>query len=358
MGPTGRNGRAGQAFCRGEAAGDVTGRDRVSKAPAGHADSLQEAALEAAGIGLCELDLASGVVVSRSASCDRLFGLATPQPSLDLATMRAHLAADDRPAFDDALERAREGGELRFEGRVGEAGTGEVRWIRMVGRAAPGQGGPPARVAVVIQDATPEKQREAREKLLLAELQHRVRNTLAMVRAIARRTADTSGDFEDFLAHLSGRIGALARVQGMATRWPWAGVALTELVTEELRAYLAKEGEQVRIAGPQISLPLRMGELLGLALHELAANAIEHGALSSPAGRIEVRWRLEEVNGTPHLLLDWQEQGVKLQPGEERSFGFGRELIERALAHELDAVTVLEFHEQGVHCAIDVPLMG
>src|SRR3712207_5418388 len=124
--------------------------------------------------------------------------------------------------------------------------------------------------------------------MLLAELQHRVRNTLAVVRSIARRTGETSTTVEDYAMHLDGRLNAFARTQALVTRDPEAGVDLEYLVADELLAYHAKEADQVRISGPPIRLQPKAAETLGLAVHELATNAVKHGALRARQGRVEV----------------------------------------------------------------------
>ena len=197
---------------------------------------------------------------------------------------------------------------------------------------------------------------EAKAKLLLAELQHRVRNTLAVVRSIARRTAATSKTVEDYGMHLEGRIDAFARVQAAVTRNPAGGVDLEHLVAEELLAYKAHEGKQVvSIKGPKIALQAKAAETLGLAIHELATNSIKHGALSAPGGHVKVAWSLERANGQPRLEFEWWETGVDLSGRTPRRKGFGSELLERTLAYELGAETKLAFEPEGLHCSIVLP---
>lgn len=201
------------------------------------------------------------------------------------------------------------------------------------------------------------RESEAKAKLFLAELQHRVRNTLAVVRSIARRTAATSETVEDYAMHLEGRIDAFARVQAAVTRNPTSGIDLEGLVAAELLAYGAHEGKQVvSIKGPGISLRPKAAETLGLALHELATNAVKHGALSAERGRVEVAWRLDESAGQPRLVLDWSETGVDLSNEKPRRRGFGTELLERTLDYELGAETRLAFEPHGLQCTITVPL--
>jgi two-component system CheB/CheR fusion protein len=201
------------------------------------------------------------------------------------------------------------------------------------------------------------RESEAKGKLFLAELQHRVRNTLAVVRSIARRTAATSETVEDYAMHLEGRIDAFARVQAAVTRNPIGGIDLESLVAAELLAYGAHEGKQVvSIKGPNTSLQPKAAETLGLAIHELATNAVKHGALSAERGRVEVAWRFGEADGEARLVFDWNETGVKLSTNGPRRQGFGTELLERTLAYELGAVTKLAFEPRGLRCTISLPV--
>ncbi|MGE7419023.1 sensor histidine kinase [Methylobacterium tarhaniae] len=196
---------------------------------------------------------------------------------------------------------------------------------------------------------------EARAHLLLAELQHRVRNTLAVVRSIARRSAETSATVADYAMHLDGRLTAFARAQVMVTRDPAAGIDLEALVAEELRAYQVGDGRQVRIEGPPVRLQPKVAEMLGLAIHELATNAIRHGALGQGRGRVQVSWRAEPGAEEPRLVLRWVETGVPLPSGPPQR-GFGFDLLERMLPYELGGQTKLTLVQGGLLCTITVPL--
>ncbi|WP_376091679.1 CheR family methyltransferase [Roseomonas sp. CCTCC AB2023176] len=215
------------------------------------------------------------------------------------------------------------------------------------------------------QDVTERREREealraseGHAKLLLAELQHRVRNTLAVIRSIARRTAETSGSVEEYASHLDGRIEAFARVQAAVTRDPSSGVDLEHLVAAELLAHAAREGEQVkRIGGPEVRLQPKAAETMALALHELAVNAVKHGALGAPGGQVEVTWRAEEAaEGGQRLLFEWVETGAQIPEGEPSRRGFGTELLERVLAFELNAQATSRFERDGLRCTILLPL--
>jgi two-component sensor histidine kinase len=198
---------------------------------------------------------------------------------------------------------------------------------------------------------------ETRAKSLSAELQHRVRNTLAVVRAIARKTSETSTSAEASAMHLDARLSAFARVQAAVIRNPGVGVDLELLIAEELHAAGAAEGEQVRpLAGPKVRLQPKAAETLALAVHELATNALKYGALSAGRGRVVVEWRIEPAV-EPRLVLEWTETGVGM-PERPMRRGFGAEMIERTLPYDLGGEASLHFEPCGVRCRIAVPLTG
>ena len=197
----------------------------------------------------------------------------------------------------------------------------------------------------------------ARLRAQLAATQHRVRNTLAVIRSIARRSAEATHSVEDYAMHLDGRIGAFARVQGALLRDPDAGMALDALISDTMLLALAREGERWTLSGPAVTLKAKAAELIGLALHELATNAVKFGALSWPRGRIAVSWHLAE-NGAgddARLMVTWTEIGAP-EPTVAARHGFGLETLQRTLSFELGAVTTLDFTADGVICRIGLPL--
>lgn len=212
-----------------------------------------------------------------------------------------------------------------------------------------------AGVVMTFIDVTAITRAEERQRLLLSELQHRVRNTLGVVRSIARRSAQTSATVDDYAAHLDGRLGALARTQAAVTRDPEAGVDLEYLLADELMAYIAREGEQVRISGPSLRLQPKAAETLSLAIHELATNAVKYGALSHPNGRVHISWRLDDTVDPSELVFDWREKGgPHVKPSQRK--GFGTEVLERTLAFELKGRTSLTFNPAGLQFQIALPL--
>jgi two-component system CheB/CheR fusion protein len=200
------------------------------------------------------------------------------------------------------------------------------------------------------------RQLQRHQQVLLAELQHRVRNTLGVIRSIARRTAATSESVDDMSMHLEGRIGAFSRVQAVVTRNPEAGIDLAAMIEDELLAHAAREGEALVIDGPDVCLKPRPAETISLAIHELATNAVKYGALSAEGGRIAVRWERARPDGLELLKLVWEENGVEGTPSEPRRQGFGLELLQRTLPYELAAETRVDFRPEGLRFSMAVPL--
>jgi PAS domain S-box-containing protein len=238
-------------------------------------------------------------------------------------------------------------------------GTFEERWWKPANSPVLDANGNVVAIIHHVADVTAEhravqalRKSERHAQVLLAELQHRVRNTLAIVRSIARRTAASTSSAEDMLAHFQGRLDAFSRVQAILTRNPDARVDLASLIKDELVAHATHEGDQVRLEGPPIALDAKMAERMSLAIHELTTNAVKHGALTSNRGRIEIRWSSDGSQ----LQLTWTECGLDLDrevPGRE---GFGMELLRRSLPYDLDGETEVELKRTGLEFRLRMPL--
>ena len=210
--------------------------------------------------------------------------------------------------------------------------------------------------AAVCVDIDALKRAEARQATLLHELQHRVRNILALVRSLVRRTAETGENVADVAELLDGRIGALARTQTLLTRSAGAGVELAVLVREELLAQAA-DNVEVSVQGPPVTLSPKAAETLALAIHELATNAAKYGAIAQ-GGALSVSWMIEAGSDGPDWLsLDWVESGVKTMPAAPRQAGFGTELIERLTPYELLGRGRMELGPDGLVATISFPLV-
>ena len=209
----------------------------------------------------------------------------------------------------------------------------------------------------ILRDRTEARAEEERRGLLLRELDHRVKNTLATVQSIAAQTGrstETTGAFQEAF---QARLMALARSHDMLTSSGWDGAPLSEVAGRALRPYGGAPG-RVAVAGPPVRLAPNAVVTLGLAFHELATNAAKHGALSVPGGSVEVAWVLKRPRGkAPAVEILWRERGgPAVRPPERR--GFGTRLLERGLAQEFGGTVRLDFAPAGVECRIRLPLAG
>jgi len=265
---------------------------------------------------------------------------------------------DDRDRALLAWRRARRTQMFELEYRLHDIDAGRHRWFQA--RATPicDESGEVVEWLGTSTDIDDLKALREHERALRAELQHRVRNTLAVVRSIARRTAASSETVDDFQMHFDGRIGAFARTQWLVAGNPEAEVDLETLVAEELFAHHANEGDQVTIKGPDVRLKPKTANALGLAIHELAVNAVKYGGLSSDRGRVEVVWEIEGTPASPVLALTWTDAAPDRPTSGASRHGFGSEMIERGLVFDLEAATSLTIGPKGVRCEIRLPLFG
>ena len=266
------------------------------------------------------------------------------------------LHPDDREATDAAWAEAGASGrafetDLRLRDR-----QGRYRWFTTRAEAVQEADGAPAKWFGSCTDIHERRRAEDRQRLLLAELQHRVKNILAVVRSLAKRTAESTASLDGFLSHFDGRIGALARTQNILTRTADSSIDLAELIGDEVINHAARDGAQVSLSGPGVRLRQKAAETLGLALHELVTNAIKYGALTGPDGHVAISWHAYGEDGDRRLRFEWRESGVRMVNTDPARRGFGRELIEDGLSYELGATTALEFSPGGVRCVIEIPL--
>jgi two-component sensor histidine kinase len=204
----------------------------------------------------------------------------------------------------------------------------------------------------VAVDITERKANEDQLRLLLRELTHRSKNLLAVIHAIARQTASRTRSVEDFLDRFSARLVAIGASHDLLIADDWHGASLRMLVEQQLGDHAERFGEQIDIEGEDVMLKPEAVQNLGLALHELAANAEKYGSLSDPQGQVSIKWQFcEEAS---KLKLVWEERGgPKVRP-PDRS-GFGRAMIENVVGRALEGDVKLSFPAKGVRCVIEIP---
>lgn len=204
---------------------------------------------------------------------------------------------------------------------------------------------------ILSADVAARRRAEQHQRLLTAELDHRVKNTLAVVQALAAQTARNSGTPEEFRKTLDARLAAMARTHDLLRRGGWEGASLDNVVRETLEPYAGSNGARLKASGPRMQLVPVAATTLTMALHELATNAVRHGALSTADGHVALDWR---VDGTS-IQLRWAETGgPPVEPPTRR--GFGLRLIEQSVAFDLDGTVRFDFAPVGLVCTIDLPL--
>jgi two-component system CheB/CheR fusion protein len=196
--------------------------------------------------------------------------------------------------------------------------------------------------------------------MLIAELEHRTRNLLAVVDALADQTLASCETLADFAVPFRQRLATLSRVQGLLSRAETKPITIGELVELELRSLGAEpNGRRVTVEGPEVALPNRSVQILALGLHELATNARKYGALAAPHGFLRVHWRVTNDDGQRRLAIRWEEDGIasrRTEPTNTDRVGLGRTLIEKSIPFQLDARTRLEIAHDAVRCDIVIAL--
>ncbi len=208
-------------------------------------------------------------------------------------------------------------------------------------------------VSLVARDISARKAAEQKAALLLGELDHRVKNILAIVTAVIAQTLKTTATPVAFAFEVNGRIEAIAKAHNLLTQSGQGEVSLRAILDTELAPYSTSDGHIV-LEGVDIALTPRAGLALAMALHELVSNSVKYGALSASSGKLVIVWRISKTAEAVMLILTWIEAGGPLVTVPTRR-GFGTTLIERALAHELDAEVSREFAPSGLRCTIAIP---
>jgi two-component system CheB/CheR fusion protein len=275
----------------------------------------------------------------------RIFNLLTTDRGRPITDLSSRLAMPDLAQDIDAVLA----GATPIERRLAPDGAEANLLVRLAPYRS--GGGQTDGVVLSFVDVTSLTRAERHQRLLVAELQHRTRNLLNIVQAIVVQTLGK----ERTPRALTDRLAALGRVQGLISEARGDTVDMAELIDLELKAYATGADGRVAIDGPSVPLDMEHVQILALALHELTTNAVKHGALRGPRGRLAVGWRVQDGDGARRLVLEWHESGVAI-PSATPGRGFGRELIERALAYSAGAHTDFSFGPDGIACRIELPL--
>ncbi len=234
--------------------------------------------------------------------------------------------------------------EFRLSGR---------RTMLLTACRLPQDGGRDELILVAIEDITERRRAEEHREILVGELNHRVKNTLAVIQSIASQTLGQASTIEGARTAFSARLINLANAHDVLTRENWDGADLVNIVTDTVEPHA--EGNRFQIVGERVRLGPSASLAISMAMHELCTNAAKYGALSTEAGKVAIVWRLEGVGEDRRLKLTWTESGGPLVDAPKRK-GFGSRLIERALAQELGGTVNVTYEPAGVVCTIDAPM--
>jgi PAS domain S-box-containing protein len=240
--------------------------------------------------------------------------------------------------------------EFKEEYRINPP-SDEVRWIELRGVASYDSRGRVARVVGVTIDITERKRIEEHRDMLIAELDHRVKNIFATVSAVVEQTRSDASP-ADFAASVQRRVHALARTHELLSNGRWSGASLAEIVDLELAPYGTGHAT---VSGPDITLKKEAAQAVSMVVHELATNAAKYGALSSEGGRVSVEWFWFATEVSPNRLgIIWRESGGPPVSVPART-GYGTSVIRELLPHELGGTVALAYHRDGLLCRLEVP---
>jgi PAS domain S-box-containing protein len=332
---------------------DITDRKRAEQAMAERNAQL-ELASRVARVGSFTVDFASSRV-RLSPGCATLYGL--PEGTMDMPRhdARAHVHPEELAWLEALRNQAflEQKRELVAQFRIVRPVDGEIRWVEARNLIEYDKDGRPLHTIGVCIDVTERKQAEDHKSLLISELDHRVKNTLACVGVIVEQTRTASNTLDGFLEVLRGRIRSLANAHALLSYNRWHSVQLGEIVRNELTPCM-RDGNTL-IEGPAVEISADSVQPIAMVLHELATNAAKYGALSNGGGQIRVRWDLQSnASSRDDLIVQWRETGGPpvVAPSPP---GYGMSVIRDLIPYELGGRVDHVFAADGVHCKMQIP---
>jgi PAS domain S-box-containing protein len=317
-------------------------------------------ALTAANMGDWQWD-ASTDLMTFSERAREIFGLAEGE-TMTRTRLRGFVNADDLANAETTIDDAARGrSRYRVEYRYTRPHDGVTFWLLTMGYAMSRPDGSLSGITGVVLDVTERKRTEERQELLIRELHHRVKNTLATVQAIVGATARSAPSPEHFAAAFTGRVISLAKTHELLTEGAWQTAALQDMLERELKPYDDPMRPRITLEGPPVELATEEAVPLGMAIHELTTNAAKYGALSRPGGKLAVTWTLEPATDSASessvLRLSWVERGGP-PAAPPQKLGFGSRLLNRVLTAQLQAQVEMRFPPEGFELSLSAPIHG
>jgi two-component system, chemotaxis family, CheB/CheR fusion protein len=261
------------------------------------------------------------------------------------------LGPDEQP-LQLAVRSGRAG--AAFEGQLLRP-DGERRDVLVIATPLLDESGQARGGIAAVVDISERIHAEARQKVLLYELQHRVKNIIATISALATRTLRRDAPAQEFVEAFQGRLGGMAATHELLSRTNWEGAELSELVATALRSHVALEGDNIAISGPGLLMPPNAAATLGMVFYELATNAVKYGALALPNGRVEVSWRIAGTSPDSRVKLVWNEVAGKPLAVDAAS-GFGVNFVKRSIEYEVQGQAEMQPTAGGLRWIVEFPL--
>jgi PAS domain S-box-containing protein len=264
---------------------------------------------------------------------------------------RARVHPEDAERLQALLDQVFHRRRRRYKVDYRIVRAGEVRWIESRSFISYNNDGRPQRVIGVNIDITERKRAEERQRFLVSELNHRVKNVLATIKAIITQTQEASRSHKDFVIGLNRRIDSLDRTHELLSKSNWRGASLSEILRREFAPYAAANAEA---GGPSVTLRAEATQAVAMVLHELTTNSAKYGAFSNRTGRVSVQWRWSQSGSHDRLVIEWLETGGPPVQAPSQS-GYGTGIIRELIPFELGGKVELLFAFEGIRCRLEIP---
>ena len=327
---------------------------KLSQAALAKSEIRLRLAIDAGRMAVWEVETATERATG-SPELNRLLGF-PPDASPSMEEIRERYYPGERDRIRAIVMEALARGERHIETELRIVWRdGSTHWLLLRAELQDVKDGIPDRALGVALDITEMKKAEEHQQLLINELNHRVKNTLATVQSIASQSLRNTASTGEAREAIEGRLFALSRAHDVLTRENWGGAFLREVVLEAIAPFQGAGNERFEIDGPDVRLSPRIALAIAMALQELGTNAVKYGALCNETGRVAIAWSMTWQADGMRLRVVWKEAGGP-PVAEPSRRGFGTRLIERSLAQELDGDVTIAFAPGGVVCTIDAPL--